>query len=373
MKRFTEWMRGAALLGALALVLAGCPTGNENDKDTGDDGVDWMNYQTAGSFSIRIKNEANRDLVVFKNTVITANMLGGVPKNASDHGLKLTSTHFNQNNDFSLIFITKEEYVANKGNDTTLALLGQQPFTRIFAVYNASGTNEVPWIVSGKLGGNSKLVINNMTSFNMELRQDSPRGTTLGYAPYESNNTTLFMNTGSVDIFPVFKKYNALRDEILTIYPRTEVGLPVSDSFSFTGSNAVTINAQNFTSNTNFSSGAAFLVIKNSSNRGIRVMKGVEVLETITGIQTINSGDERTFIILMGALGQGQFEDSTEFSGWKVMYSGGLERDLSSTTLEADYRYTVTIGGSWDNNTATVSDYVKGSGKITAEVMAGGL
>ena len=240
-------------------------------------------------------------------------------------------------------------------------------------MYNANGTNEVPWIVSSKLGGSSKLVINNMTGFNMELRQDSPRGTTLGYAPFESNNTTLFMNNGSVDIFPVFKKYNALRDEILTIYPRTEVGLPVVDSFSFTGSNTVTINAQDFTSNTNFSSGAAFLVIKNSSNRGIRVMKGVEVQETVTGIQTINSGDERTFTILMGALGGGQFESSTEFSGWKVVYPGGLEKALSNATLEADYRYTVTIGGSWDNNTATVSDYVKGSGKITAEVMAGGL
>ena len=42
----------------------------------------------------------------------------------------------------------------------------------------------------------------------------------------------LFMINGSIDIFPVFKKYNALRDEILTIYPRTLAGLPVSDSYS---------------------------------------------------------------------------------------------------------------------------------------------
>ena len=79
-----------------------------------------------------------------------------------------------------------EEYEANKGSDSALTLLGQRPFTGIFAVYNASGANEVPWIVSSKLGGTSKLVINNMTGFNMELRQDSPRGTTLGYSPRTS-------------------------------------------------------------------------------------------------------------------------------------------------------------------------------------------
>jgi hypothetical protein len=45
---------------------------------------------------------------------------------------------------------------------------------------------------------------------------------------------------------------------------------------------------------------------------------------------------------------------------------------LDAATLDADCRYTVTIGGNWDKNAVTVSDYVKGSGKITAEVMAEG-
>ena len=86
---------------------------------------------------------------MFKNTVSKANILGSVRKNASNHGLKLNTTHFNQNTDFSLIFITTEDYEAHKGSDSAIALLGQRPFTRIFAAYNANGTNEVPWIVSG--------------------------------------------------------------------------------------------------------------------------------------------------------------------------------------------------------------------------------
>ena len=368
-----NWIFGIAA-GAMVFLAAGCDNlAGGGGTDPGTSGsVDWMNYQTAGSFAIRIKNEANRDLVVFKSTVTTANMLGGVPKNASDHGLKLNTTHFNQNTDFSLIFITTEDYEANKGSDSALALLGQRPFTRIFAVYNLTGTNDVPWIVSGRLGGNSKLTINNLTSYNMELRENSPRGTTLGYAPYQANNTTLNMNDGSVYIFPVFKKYNAIRDEIITIDPYADDGVPMGDEFTFQNGQEVTINAANYTGNNKagFSSGAALLVIKNASQQGITVMEGVTVQKTETGVSTINSGAERTFTILMDPLDEGNnYESSKQLAGWKIVNMGTREKAIATTTLEADYRYTVTVEGNWNQGVSyvTVSAPEKGTGKITAE------
>ena len=364
------------LAALLAVLLAsGCDDlmgkGGGGDEETEGDDVDWTNYQTAGSFAIRIKNEANRDLVVFKNTVTTANMLGGVRKNATDHGIKKNTTHFNQNTDFSLIFITTEDYEANKGNDNALSQLGQRPFTRIFAAYNATGTNDVPWIVSGKLGGNNKLVINNMTSYNMELRQDSPRGTTLGYAPYQANNTTLNMIDGSVDIFPVFKKYNSLRDEIITIYPYAADGLPMGDEFTFQSGEEVTINAANYTgaNATGFSSGAALLTIHNASEQGITVYNGSTVQKTETGVSTINSGATRTFTILMDPLGNSNYGSSKALAGWKIVQMGVREKPITTTTLEADYRYTVTVEGNWNMGVGqvTVSAPVRGSNKITAE------
>ena len=112
----SNWVFGIVLT-AMVFFASGCDnlagggdSNTDTDKDTSGGGsVDWTNYKTAGSFSIRIKNEANRDLVVFKNTVSKANILGGVRKNASDHGLKLDTKHFNENTGFSLIFITTED------------------------------------------------------------------------------------------------------------------------------------------------------------------------------------------------------------------------------------------------------------------------
>jgi hypothetical protein len=370
-----HWVFGIALL-AMVFFAAGCDSltggkdGADNGNGNGNDGVDWENYRTAGTYAIRIKNEANRDLVVFKNSVSAANLLGGVRKNEPDHGLKGDTTHFNQSTDFSLIFITKEDYEAKKGSPSQLVEMNQKPFTRIFAAYNASGTNEVPWIVSGKLGGNSKLVIHNLTSYNMELRQDSPRGTTLGYAPYQALNTTLNMNDGSVFIFPVFKKYNAVRDEIITIYPYDDNDLPMGDEISFQNGQEIQINAAQYTgtNKSGFSSGAALLVIKNSSGRGITVMEGAYVKKTETGISTINDGDERTFTILMAPLAEGKYESSKQLSGWKIVNMGTLEKPIEATTLDADYRYTVTVGGTWSPiSNLTVSAPVKGTAKFTDE------
>jgi hypothetical protein len=360
-------MAGAAALAVL--LMAGCPTdGGGNNLGIDTEGVDWTDYQTPGTFAIRIRNESNRDLVAFKNTLSAETLLGGIPKNANDHGIKKNAELFNSNTDFSIIFLTKEDYEDHKSD---LARLEQRPFTRIFAMYNATGTNNVPFIVSGKLGGENRLVINNMTSFNMELREDSPRGTTIGYAPYEANNTTLYMNSGSIYWFPVFKKYNAVRDEILTIYPRAADGLPVGDTFSFQNGNILTINAANYQGNTNFSSGAAFLVIHNSSNRGIEVFNGVIKQVTPTGISAINPGEEFTYTILMDGAGGGRYESSKGFSGWKIVQLGNREKELSETTLDADYRYTLTVTGNWDLGVegVTFSDYVKGTQKITDEVL----
>jgi hypothetical protein len=366
--RFT-WLNIAAVLVLASLLVLSCQINVGGDEKTDGNGsesgdIDWTSYNTAGTYAIRIKNESNRDLVAFMSSLSKDKILGGIPKNSGNHGIKLNTTLFNENKDFSIIFLTKEDYETYKSN---LASREQYPFTRIFAMYNASGTNEVPFIVSGKLGGDNKLVINNMTSLNMELRQDSPRGTTLGYAPYEANNTTLFIQDGSFQVFPVFKKYNKVRDEILTIYPRAADGLPVGDEMSFMDGKTITISAGDYTGNISMSSGAAFLVVKNSSKQGVTVYKGSEVQTTASGISTINSGEERTFTILMDDLGQGEYEESKELSGWRVVQIGTRNLDIETTTLSADYRYTVTVEGDWNASTQKISAPVPGSKKITAD------
>ncbi|MDR0494714.1 MAG: hypothetical protein LBG95_03700 [Treponema sp.] len=370
MKNMKRTMICAAVLAAVILLFSCGDAGGDPDN-AGDNtiaGVDAVSYNEAGTYSIRIKNESNRDLIAFKSRLSALNLLGAVPKQATNHGIKLDTTLFpaGQSQDFSILFLTKEDYETYKSN---LSSREQYPFTRIFAAYNASGTNETPWIVSGRLGGNNKFVINNMTAWNMELRENSPRGTTLGYAPYEANNTTLYMNQGSFYIFPVFKQYNAARDEIITIYPRAVEGIPMGDEFSFEGGNELTINAATFISNTNMSSGTAYLVVHNGSQQGITVYNGNTIQKTATGISTINSGDTRTFPILMDGDANSGYEASKNISGWKIMNMGVREVPIPTASLDADYRYTVEVLGDWSQGVSdvTVRTPEKGAIKVTVE------
>jgi hypothetical protein len=203
----------------------------------------------------------------------------------------------------------------------------------------------------------------------MELRENSPRGTTLGYAPYEANNTTLYMNQGSFYVYPVFKKYIAARDEIIPIYPRAADGIPMGDEFSFEGGNELTINAANFTNNTNMSSGTAYLVVHNGSQQGITVYNGNAVQKTATGISTINSGDTRTFTVLMEGDANSGYEDSKSITGWKIVNMGVREVAIPVTSLDADYRYTVEVSGNWSQGVSavTVGTPEKGANKVTTE------
>jgi hypothetical protein len=363
----------AALCGIL--LLSGCglvDTGTDDEEG----GIDWTNYQTLGSYSIRVKNESNRDLVAFKGSLSPENLIGGVRKNASNHGLPLNTSLFNSNTDFALVFLTLEDYNTYKDD---LKSRNQYPFARVFAVYNANGTNEVPFLVDSKLGGANKLILDNMTTYNMEIRRNSPRGETLGYAPSQSNNTILNIVDGDYNLFIVFKKYNALRDEIITMYPKAWDGLPIMLDYAFEDGAERTINAATYAGDiANFSSGYAFLVVKNSmSSGGIRVLKGDEVQKTASGIATINAGESRTYLIPMDAVvieGGTTYSDTTVFAGWKagptnrdqeIPVSDALKGDGGQNIFKSDYMYTVTVSGNPNAEGITVSAPVESPEKIS--------
>jgi hypothetical protein len=355
---------------ALAVLLSACDD-PAPDVDV-DEEIDWKNYTGAGEFSIRVKNESNRDLIAFKSTLRQSNLLGGVGKGETDHGFPRATSLFTPglSEDFSLIFITREDYVEYKGN---LDQLKDRPFTRLFAVYNASGTNEVPFIISDKLGGSNQMVISNLSSFDIELRLDSPRGTTLGYAPNLTTNTILYVQNGNMRYFPVLKAYNPARDQVITIYPKATDGLPKGKSLSFTGNTTVQVNAAEYASDTDISTGVAYLEVQNSSDDGITVRKGVTDLETATGITILNPGDKRTFKIEMTALGTGAYAEYETFTGWDI-YDGLGSRhkpvpvDEGGTQLYADYLYRITITGNWEGTNITVTKPAKvGETKVSID------
>jgi hypothetical protein len=177
------------------------------------------------------------------------------------------------------------------------------------------------------------------------------------------------MNPGSFYIYPVFKQYIAARDEIIAIYPLDPDGNPTGDEFSFEDGNELTINAAKYINNTNMSSGTAYLLVHNTSKQGITVYNGNTVQKTATGISTINSGDTRSFAILMDGDESTGYEASKSIAGWKIKNMGVREVDIPVASLEADYRYTVEVSGDWSLGVGniTVSLPVKGTNKVTTE------
>jgi hypothetical protein len=364
MKRsiFALWL---PLLGA-ALILGSCDnlfgkdSGDGNDDD--DAGlkngvVDYTDYNSG--YSIQVRNDTSEDLVAFKGTLSQQNLMGGVPAHASQHGLKKDPALFSDTSSFTLTLITQKAYDQYQNN---LQALQQTPFTRVFAFYNAAGTNDNVFTISGHLGGTNRLNVQNMTNYNVEIRVGGVTGETLGFVqPLTSGGTTFYVDSRDFDIFPVFKRYNPLRDEMLTIFPKGASGLPWYTSLSLgeAGQTEQTLNVSTILSevNNNVTTGAAWLVIDNqATDTGVQLMRGDTPIKTASGISTINRTYQRTFQIDMPKAGNDTYAPSTSIDGYTVGRTAeGKPIGTGSNTLEIDKMYVVTVTGSANAGTLAVS------------------
>ena len=221
----------AALAAVLMLFWAGCTMGTgggNGSKDDLDDkketesasGVDYENYGS-DNYVVKVKNNTTKKLVVFKGEPSADTLMGGVPANATNHGLKKNSSMFADSSDFVLFFVTEEDYLAHKDN---LSSLKTKPFARLYAYYNTNAKNQIVYSVSNDMGGTGKLNLNNNTPYNVELRKDSIYGEVIGYTSARTINTTFSVQPGDYYIFPVFRKFDKTLNEIVTVYPQDQDG-----------------------------------------------------------------------------------------------------------------------------------------------------
>ncbi|MDR1901642.1 MAG: hypothetical protein LBQ88_05080 [Treponema sp.] len=340
----------AALLGSCDLSGGNGESGDPNVVD----GVDYTDYNSG--YSIQVRNETNKDLVAFKGNLSAETLIGGIPAGVSQHGLKKDATLFNDTTSFTLTLITKEDYAANKNK---LQTLQQTPFTRLFAFYNAAGTNDNVFTISGHLGGTNTLIIQNRTNYNVEIRVGGVTGETLGFVqPQTSTGTTFFVDSRDFDIYPVFKRYNPLRDEMLTIFPKGATDLPWYTSISLGEADQTTqtLNVSSILSEQDVTTGAAWLVINNqSTDTGVQLMRGDTPIQTASGITTINRTYSRTFQIDMPKAGN-TYASSVSIAGYTVGRSAdGKPIGTGTHTLEIDKMYMVTVTGSANADTLSVS------------------
>ncbi|GMO54368.1 MAG: hypothetical protein Ta2G_13330 [Termitinemataceae bacterium] len=361
------------------LALSSCKEPEGDDE--GPDKIDYTSYPT--NYSIQIRNSTNQKLVAFKGALSASTLIGGIPAQATAHALKRDPALFSATGDFPVIFLTEEQYKTNKSNLAS-PTLAQTPFTRIYAFYNASGTNETVYEISGHLGGNNRFLIQNVnSSMNVEIRVNGVNGATLGYASAGMANTTLFLEDNDYLIFPVFRKYNAVRDVITTVYPKRQsgeyAGTAWRTSFALEGNIEFSFDTSACLADITWSTGAAYLVIENNaSDTGVQLQKGGVIQRTTTGIATINNGFSRTYQIDMPLAGaEGNYAASTTIAGaYKIGPIGDLEfidnkgsnaSGDQEWTLAVDKIYTITVSGSASIGGLRISPPVE-SGDIDKDV-----
>jgi hypothetical protein len=360
-----NWMARIAILVIIlsAFVFMACDifTGGEDDDNTpADNGIDYTNY--LANYSVKVKNDSNKKLVAFKGAPSASSLISGVPIGGGEHGLKKDATLFATTGDFVLFLTTEEDYLANKDN---LSSLANKPFTRIYAYFNANAENKLTYTISSILGGSKKIILQNNTSYNVELRKDGVQGELIGYAGQGSYNTTFNVEPGDYMIFPVFRKFNQNRGEIITVYPKYQGGpgdgKAKFEQFALDDSlNEATLNASSYIGDDFvLKTGSAYLVIQNNHSTGMGLLDGLQQVTTSTGGQTINPNNSLTFQIDMAKKPESNDEylDASEKAQFKIG-SNAYTVAVPTFIFESDKIYSITITGSnpYDVNLSDITE-----------------
>jgi len=320
--------------------------------------VDYTNH---ANYSIQVKNNSGQRLVAFKGELVADRIMGGI-QTGGPYGLSKDLFGMKPEG-FVLILLTEKQYNDNKSN---LKALEQTPFTRLFAFYNASGTNETIYEISGRLGGNCTIEIQNLSKLDVEFRLNGIYGEPLGFARNNTLRTTLFVNPADYLIFPVFIKYNDVKNEIITVYPKGVGDLPwyTQQQVGEDGISNISLNVSAILDNTSFSTGTAWLMIDNqATDTAVQLQKGAVVQLTPMGISSINSGYTRTYQIEMAKVpGTNKYAETANIGGYTVGRYG-QEKPIGNYDLKVDTVYKVTVTGSANLGTLTVSAPVE-QGKV---------
>lgn len=342
-------MKGTTkILGIIAAALVIFATGCASPYDTPStsNGIDYKNY-IDGNYSIKVKNDSTNNVVCFKNTPSATTLISGA-KAGCITGLKKDPALFSGSNDFVLFVVTEKDYLQYKGNWEELK---NRPLCRLLAYYNenAESNNNLVYTISEKLGGEYFFQLNNITKYNCEIRLDGLYGEPFCYAGAETINTKVYAEAGDYNFYPVFRKFDKNSGTIITAYPKTAKGNPERITIGLgPKTEAALINCSDYIGSTSIkiAPSATYIKINNQSATGIKLFQGANAVASVTdtGFSIINTGKDATFTINLDPLGEGQYETSKKISGWKVGPEGATI-DIPEITLEAGYRYVLTVTG----------------------------
>jgi len=345
------------LVFGLILGLAGCPEpddgGNNNNKKPDgntDYSVDFTNHQNA---SIRVRNNTNIRLVAFKGLPALENRLGGIPANASNHGLSRDG--FSTSVDFALTLVTETEYNRATAAGGNQALANAEKFNVIYAFYNQNGTNNNIFAINAQSGGTGRLILENPTAWNIEIRQNAFNGQTLGFiGPYTSIQT-LNLEPGEYIFYPVMRRFNSLLGEIIDAQPVFPDGVIAGTPYFrplLINTSPITWNFREIVQDTtiNMNSGAAFVRVINNSQAAIQFFNGATALQTSMAWTYLNPGQNMVFQVAFPRNPDGSFS-FTHTADFGIGVPGvGRTGNVPPRTVTIDWLYEIQVTGSNASN-----------------------
>jgi len=330
-----------AMIIAIGFVMVSC------DEGTGEAGI----WAPSNGDSITVSNYTNTDLVAFKGSISSNNLLGGVRGGQTQHALlhgpnQLKSTP----EQFKMIFITRDQYEKNPVLTSNIPM-----FTQMFVFWNGNtGDNSKVYEISKQLGGDYTIEMWNTSNFDVEFRVNGTAGPTLGFAPSGMTKTDLSVGAGEYMIYPIFQRINTVRQIVETVIPRYSTGLPVGWDVGFGEGTykKLSLNLQEaIESMSQRSVGAASVMVVNNSNTGIRLYRGAIPMTRPTGIQVVNAGEKFEFIFEMPTSSvTGSFDTKLPVGNLNVQVMGVPnyvkdEDGNQNFELETDKLYTITVSG----------------------------
>jgi len=285
------------LLAAIGLFMGACdnPTGGGGNGGGTGTMVDFTNHQQA---SIRVRNNTNVRLVAFRGRPDTANMLGGIPANAANHGLSRAG--FTSSADFALHLVTEAEFNRAMAAGGNQALASVELFNVVYAFHNHQGTNNNIFNINAQSGGAGRLIMQNPTAWNIELRNLAHNGVTLGFIGPFTATQTLNLEIGDYYFFPVMRRFNPLLGEIIDVQPVFPDGIVAGTPYFRPlpiGTAPITWNFREIaqSASINMVSGAAFVRVVNNSSVGINFFNGQTAQQTSMGSTMIAPGGAMVF------------------------------------------------------------------------------
>lgn len=319
-----------------------------------DSGVDFNDYTS--NYALIVKNNSTKNMVLFKGEPTQKNVIGGVKAGSTSH-IKYDGKFFSANQDFVVYVVTEDDYIVNKDSEKALAALTAAPYTTFYAVYDTITKNESVYEISSLLDGKYRIIINNASKYNVELRKTDLNGETLGFLQAMTFKKCIHAQQGEYMIFPIFRKFDKNSGEIFSVYPTyasgSFAGNPKCWIFSLDEeTNEYELDLEKWMRGIKFNPSAAYIKITNCADQGLRFYTGTDSTPLITsaGGKIINTGKSLTYSIDMANNNGTAIEESVVTAGYRLANPGidniYLNGDATTTQeYKAGYLYSYTVSG----------------------------